>query len=240
MVYGLLLAVVLYREMSLRQVWRAVVAAAILSGMVLLIVAAASTFAWILTIAQLPQRMIELISAHDLGPSFFLLCTVPLMIVAGSIVEGLPAILILAPLLMPIAVRLGINPVHYSMVLLIAMGTGSFMPPVGIGFYICCAVCGSRIEASSRAMVPYLLMLIVGLLIVAFVPWVDVGAARCLRPRAVEPSRVYPETKTFRTYKERQDEIRRTTTARPRRQPDAGAAIRSPTCCATSTSHSLH
>jgi tripartite ATP-independent transporter DctM subunit len=174
-VYGLLLAVVLYREMSLRQVWRAVVAAAILSGMVLLIVAAASTFAWILTIAQLPQRLIELISGHDLGPSFFLLCTVPLMIVAGSIVEGLPAILILAPLLMPIAVRLGINPVHYSMVLLIAMGTGSFMPPVGIGFYICCAVCGSRIEASSRAMVPYLLVLIVGLLIVAFVPWVTLA-----------------------------------------------------------------
>ena len=80
-----------------------------------------------------------------------------------------------APLLMPIAVQIGVNPVHYSMILLIAMGTGAFMPPVGIGFYICCAVCKSSIESSSRAMVPYLAVLLIGLLIVAFIPWLTLS-----------------------------------------------------------------
>jgi TRAP-type C4-dicarboxylate transport system permease large subunit len=76
---------------------------------------------------------------------------------------------------MPIATHIGINPVQYSMVLLIAMATGSFMPPIGVGFYVCCAVCRSHIEATSRAIVPYLVVLIAGLLIVAYVPWITLA-----------------------------------------------------------------
>ena len=133
--------------MTLRQAWQAVIDGAILTGMVLFIVAAASTFAWSLTVAMLPQRMIALITEMHSGPSSFMIGTIVMMIAAGAILEGLPALLILAPLLMPIAVQIGINPVHYSMVLLIAMGTGAFMPPIGIGFYICCAICNSEIES---------------------------------------------------------------------------------------------
>jgi tripartite ATP-independent transporter DctM subunit len=174
-IYGLLLACVLYREMTLGQVWRAVIDASILAGMVLFIVAAASAFAWTLTVASLPQRLVSLVgSLHD-SRALFLAGTVPLMIVAGAILEGLPALLILAPLLMPIAVQVGVNPVHYSMVLLISMGAGAFMPPIGIGFYVCCAVCRSPIEAATRAMLPYAVMLLIGLLIVAFVPWLTLA-----------------------------------------------------------------
>jgi tripartite ATP-independent transporter DctM subunit len=169
--YGVLLACFLYRAMTLRQVWRAVIDGAILTGMVLFIVAAASTFAWSLTVALLPQRMIALITELHSGQWSFMIGTIVLMIAAGAVLEGLPALLILAPLLMPIAVQIGINPVHYSMVLLIAMGTGAFMPPIGIGFYICCAICNSEIESSSRAMIPYFFVLLIGLLLVALVPW---------------------------------------------------------------------
>ncbi len=177
-VYGLLLACGLYREMSLRQAWQAVIDASITAGMVLFIVAAASAFAWTLTIASLPIRLVALVGALHQSQSLFLVGTTLLMIVAGAILEGLPALLILAPLLMPIAVQVGINPVHYSMILLISMGTGAFMPPVGIGFYVCCAVCRSPIEASTRAMVPYAVMLLVGLLIVAFAPWLTLVLPR--------------------------------------------------------------
>ncbi len=177
-VYGLLLACGLYREMSLRQAWQAVIDASITAGMVLFIVAAASAFAWTLTIASLPIRLVALVGALHQSQSLFLVGTTLLMIVAGAILEGLPALLILAPLLMPIAVQVGINPVHYSMVLLISMGTGAFMPPVGIGFYVCCAVCRSPIEASTRAMVPYAVMLLIGLLIVAFAPWLTLVLPR--------------------------------------------------------------
>ena len=174
-VYGLLLACLLYREMSVRQVWQAVIDASILAGMVLFIVAAASAFAWTLTVASLPLRLVALISGLHQSQPLFLLGTILLMVVAGAILEGLPALLILAPLLMPIAVQIGVNPVHYSMILLISMGTGAFMPPVGIGFYVCCAVCRSPIEASTRAMLPYAVMLLIGLLIVTFVPWLTLA-----------------------------------------------------------------
>jgi TRAP-type C4-dicarboxylate transport system permease large subunit len=144
-------------------------------------VAAASTFAWTLTIASLPLRLIALISSFNHSQALFLVATIALMVVAGAILEGLPALLILAPLLMPIAVQVGVNPVHYSMVLLIAMGTGAFMPPIGIGFYICCAICRSGIEASSRAMIPYVVVLVIGLLIVTFLPWLTLALPAALQ-----------------------------------------------------------
>jgi tripartite ATP-independent transporter DctM subunit len=182
-VYGLLLAVILYRELRLAAVWALLVDAAILSGMVLFIVAAASAFSWTLTVAMLPQQLVGLVDLlHDSRP-LFLLATIALMIVAGAMLEGLPALLILAPLLMPIAVRIGIDPIHYAMVLLIAMGTGAFMPPVGIGFYIACAICRSSVEASARAMLPYLGVLLLGLLLVAFVPWLTLAVPDLVLPR---------------------------------------------------------
>lgn len=76
-----------------------------------------------------------------------------------------------APLLLPIAGQLGVNELHYGIVLLIAMGTGAFLPPAGVGFYITCAILGADAERAARAMLPYLAVLIAGLLVVTFVPW---------------------------------------------------------------------
>jgi TRAP-type C4-dicarboxylate transport system permease large subunit len=87
------------------------------------------------------------------------------------LLEGLPALNILAPMLVPMAGQFGLSGLHYGIVLLIAMGLGAFLPPAGVGFYVCCAIARSSIEQASRAMLPYLVVLIIGLLIVAFVPW---------------------------------------------------------------------
>ena len=89
----------------------------------------------------------------------------------GSILEGLPALLILAPLLLPIASDMGISQLHFGIVLLIAMAFGAFTPPVGAGFYIACAVLGTTVERSSKAMVPYFVVLCIGVVIVGLVPW---------------------------------------------------------------------
>ena len=77
----------------------------------------------------------------------------------------------LAPLLLPIAGKLGISELHYALVLIIAMGIGGFMPLAGVGFYVCCAIMRSDIERASRAMLPYVMVVLIGLLVVAFVPW---------------------------------------------------------------------
>ena len=143
----------------------------LLAGMVLFIIAAAGSFAWTLTAANLPAALIATLHLMGDSPSLFLVGSMVLLIVVGSLLEGLPALIILGPLLLPIANQLGIDSIHYSMVILLAMGIGIFIPPIGICFYISCAVMESDIEASGRTMLPYLTVLIIGVLTVAFIPW---------------------------------------------------------------------
>jgi tripartite ATP-independent transporter DctM subunit len=167
--YGIALAFV-YREMGLRSLGRTIVDSAALSGMVLFILAAASAFSWVLTVASLPQHLVEVLHHVNDSSVVFLVGSIVLLIVAGSLLEGLPALNVLAPLLLPIATQLGVSPLHYGIVLVIAMGIGAFMPPAGVGFYVCCSIQRTDVESASRAMVPYLAVLVVGLLVVAFVP----------------------------------------------------------------------
>jgi TRAP-type C4-dicarboxylate transport system permease large subunit len=153
----------------------------LLAGMVLFIIAAAFSFAWTLTAANLPSNLAMIL--HSLGDNrtVFILGSIVLLIVVGSLLEGLPALIILGPLLMPIASQYGIDIIHYSMIMILAMGVGIFIPPIGIGFYVSCTVSESRLEATSRAMLPYLAVLIVGVLVVAFVPWFTLAVPRLIR-----------------------------------------------------------
>lgn len=170
-VYGLVLAVVVYREMGWRETMRVVVESAVLSGMVLFIISAAASFSFTLTIALVPQRLVLLLNAIHNDATIFMIGSIILLIVVGSILEGLPALNILVPLLFPIAAKIGINQLQYGVVLVIAMGLGTFLPPVGNGFYVCCAVAKSDLESASRAMFPYFIVLMLSLLLIAFVPW---------------------------------------------------------------------
>jgi tripartite ATP-independent transporter DctM subunit len=169
--YGMALSLLAYREMNLNSFLRAVVDSIALTGMILFILSAASTFSWALTIAYVPQRIVSLLHGFNDSRDIFLIGSLVLLIVGGSLLEGLPALNILAPLLIPIAAKVGFSELHYGMVLIIAMGVGAFLPPVGVGFYVCCAVARAPLEAASRAMAPYLLVLLVGLVLVAFIPW---------------------------------------------------------------------
>ena len=170
-VYGVALAMLVYREMSLAGLMRAVENTAALTGVLLFIFTAASAFSWVLTIAYLPQRLVDLLTAGDANTTIFMIGSIALLIFVGVLLEGLPSLNVLAPLLLPIAVKLGFSGLHFAIVLIIAMGVGGFMPLAGVGFYVCCAVMRCDIEPASRAMLPYLAVVLVGLLIVAFVPW---------------------------------------------------------------------
>jgi tripartite ATP-independent transporter DctM subunit len=170
-VYGLLLSGLLYREMNFNAFIRIAIDTAALTGVLLFIFAAASSFSWTLTVAYLPQRLVSLLQSVGDSQAIFMICSIILLILVGVLLEGLPSLNVLAPLLIPIAGKLGLSELHYALVLIIAMGIGGFMPFAGVGFYVCCAVMRCDIETASRAMLPYLVMLIAGLLIVAFVPW---------------------------------------------------------------------
>jgi tripartite ATP-independent transporter DctM subunit len=169
--YGVALSVLIYRSIGLRSFFSIAVDCGLLAGMVLFIIAAAGSFAWTLTAANLPAALVAALHLMGDSPALFLVGSIVLLIVIGSLLEGLPALIILAPLLLPLANQLGIDSIHYSMVILLAMGIGIFIPPIGICFYISCAVAGADIEASAKTMLPYLAVLILGVLTVAFVPW---------------------------------------------------------------------
>ena len=178
--YGLFIAVVLYRETGFRDFFAMVAEAATASGMVLFTLAAAQSFSWVLSAAELPHRLAEFVTASANGPWLFLLVSVAALIVLGSLLEGLPAILILAPLLVPLAPQAGVDPLHYGIVLLVAMGIGAFLPPLGVGFYIACSVVRAHAERATRAMVPYFIVLLVGVMLVAYVPWFTLYLPRLL------------------------------------------------------------
>jgi tripartite ATP-independent transporter DctM subunit len=178
--YGVTLAILFYREMRPVDLIRAVLDSATLSGLLLFIFAASSGFSWSLTVAYLPQRLVDLL--HSVGGSteIFMLGSIALLILIGVLLEGLPSLNVVAPLLIPIAGKLGISEMHYALVLIIAMGVGGFMPLAGVGFYVCCAIMRCDVESASRAMLPYLIVVLGGLLIVAFVPWLALALPRHL------------------------------------------------------------
>jgi tripartite ATP-independent transporter DctM subunit len=178
--YGLFIAVVVYRETRRGDFARMVAEASTSSGMVLFTLAAAQTFSWVLSAAELPHRLAELVTVYATGPALFLVVSIVALIVLGSLLEGLPAILILAPLLVPLAPQAGVDPLHYGIVLLVAMGIGAFLPPLGVGFYIACSVVRAHADRATRAMAPYFSVLIVGVLVVAFVPWFTMLLPRLL------------------------------------------------------------
>jgi len=179
--YGLFIAIVLYRETGLRDFFAMVAEAATASGMVLFTLAAAQSFSWVLSAAELPHRLAELVTTWANGPGLFLLVSVIALIALGSLLEGLPAILILAPLLVPLAPQAGVDPLHYGIVLLVAMGIGAFLPPLGVGFYIACSVVRGHAGRATRAMIPYFTVLLIGVMLVAYVPWFTLYLPRALQ-----------------------------------------------------------
>ena len=168
--YGLVLSIVVYRGLPWRQVLELVLSCAMTAGMVLLVLSSASSFAWMLTAANMPQHLVELLDDTGRSAVAFWIGSIVLLILIGTLLEGLPALIILAPLLMPIATSLGIDPIQYAIVLILAMGVGAFMPPVGIGFYVAAAVAGSRVEPAARTMVPFIVVLVLSVVLIAFVP----------------------------------------------------------------------
>ena len=179
-VYGVVLSAVVYRAMPLRMVLGLAGECASSAGMVLFVLSSASAFAWVLTAAGLPQALVTVLETMGGGQWAFMAGSVVLLIVIGSLLEGLPALIILAPLLLPIAVHMGVNAVQYGIVLILAMGVGAFIPPIGVGFYVSAAVAGADIESAAKTMIPYAVVLVLAVLLIAFVPEITLVLPRLL------------------------------------------------------------
>jgi len=179
-VYALLVGGVTFRELTPKAIARLFVRSASMAAGILFIIAAASSVAFALTILQIPAIISDamLALAHNYGPLAFLGASVVIMVVFGAVLEGAPALIIFGPLLVPIAVQVGINPLHFGTVAVIAMGLGLFSPPFGLGLFATCAMTGTRVEDVSRRMLKYLLLLAVMLILIVLVPSISLWLPR--------------------------------------------------------------
>jgi tripartite ATP-independent transporter DctM subunit len=168
--YALVIGIVLYGGISWRTFYGMLVETAALSGAILMILGTALAMAWALTQTGFAQQLAGFMSAMPGGWIVFMALTVVVFLILGCVLEGLPAIVLMAPLMFPIAKRLGINDIHYSMVVVTAMNIGLMTPPIGIGFYVACKIGNVSPDEAMGAIWPYLLALLVGLVVIAAVP----------------------------------------------------------------------
>ncbi len=173
--YSVLAGLLLYRRFDWGRLYPMLIETACLSGAILLIIGTATGMAWALTQSGFSRQLALTMSAVPGGAAGFMAISVVAFVVLGSILEGIPAIVLFGPLLFPIAKTLGINDVHYAMVVVLAMGVGLFAPPFGVGYYAACAIGRVSPDAAMRRIWPYLGALIAGLVLVAAVPWFSTG-----------------------------------------------------------------
>ena len=146
-----------------------------LSGAIMLIIGAATGMAWALTQSGFSNTLAEVVSGLPGGRFTFIVVSIIGFIVLGSVLEGIPAIVLFGPLLFPIAKTVGVHEVHYAMIVILSMGIGLFAPPFGVGYYTACAV--SKVDSSEglRPLIPYMLTLLLGVIVVASIPWISIG-----------------------------------------------------------------
>ena len=173
--YAVLAGLFVYRQFDWKRVLPMLVETASLSGAILLIIGCATAMAWALTQSGFSKALVDLMAVVPGGKIGFMAISVIAFTILGSVLEGIPAVVLFGPLLFPVARALGIHEVHYAMVAIFAMGLGLFTPPFGVGFYAACAIGKVAPDQAIGRVWPHLGALFVALIVIAAIPWISVG-----------------------------------------------------------------
>jgi tripartite ATP-independent transporter DctM subunit len=173
--YTLIVGLLVYRRFDWKRFGVILVETASLSGAILIIIGAASAMSWGLTQSGFSRTLVRFMTELPGGAVTFMAVSALAFIILGSVLEGIPAIVLFGPLLFPAAKAVGIHEVHYAMVVILAMGLGLFTPPFGFGYYAACAIGRVNPDEGMQPIWAYLLSLLIGLVAVAAVPWFSIG-----------------------------------------------------------------
>jgi C4-dicarboxylate transporter DctM subunit len=169
-VYAFLISYFFYREITLSDLPRLLLNTAITTGVVMLVMTAAAVFSWILAFEGIPADAAELFLSTVRDPSLLMISIVALLLVMGIFIEPIPGLIILTPVIVPIGAAAGLDPLHLGVVVTIALTLGILTPPVGVILYVTSMLANTTVEATSRALIPFLVVLIGGTLLIAVVP----------------------------------------------------------------------
>ena len=179
-VYAFIVAVFVYKDMTLKQIPKVLLDSASMSAMLLYIITNAVLFSFLMTSENIPQAMADWMINQGFGPIAFLLVVNILLLLAGNVMEPSSIILILAPILFPVAIKLGINPIHFGILIVVNMEVGMCHPPVGLNLYVASGITKMGISELTMAVMPWLLTMLVFLGVVTYWPGLTLWLPRLL------------------------------------------------------------
>lgn len=173
--YGLFVGMVIYKQVSAKDLWEILQSTGLISGSLLLITAGAAAFSWLLTITGTPSTLAN--SVLSLSDSSFAITALLnlIMLMAGFFLDSASAIIVLAPLMTPIASQVGIDPVHFGIINLVNYSVGMITPPVGLNLFVAVSISKMGLFEIFKGCIPFLLILLVGLMIITYVPWLSLA-----------------------------------------------------------------
>lgn len=182
-VYSFIVAVFIYKDISFKECPKVILEAGKLSVMLMFIIANAMLFAHVLTTEQIPQQLTSIVAAMDLAPWQFLIIVNIVLLVAGAFMEPSAIILILVPILFPIAMHLGIDPIHLGIIMVVNMEIGLLTPPVGLNLFVASAITKLPVTRVIKATIPWLSIMLLFLILITYVPGISLGLPNLLGQR---------------------------------------------------------
>jgi C4-dicarboxylate transporter DctM subunit len=179
-VYGFCLSFFVYKELKPADLKKSLLQTASLSGVVLIMLGTASMISFVMTFERIPHQIAAGITHYATNWVVFVLLVNVVFIILGMVMDALPAIIVLMPIIVPVAVSLGMNPIHLGILVEANVGLGMITPPVGICLYVACGISGITVEKSIRTLLPFILVLLITLLIISYVPQVTLFLPRLL------------------------------------------------------------
>lgn len=179
--YSFIVGVFVYKEIKMKDLINIFSKSMIMTAIVMFIIANAGIFGWVLTREGVPQKMALFFGGVTDSPIVFLLIINVMLLVVGMFFDGGVAIIILAPLLTPIAVSLGIDPIHFGMIMITNLAIGMCTPPLGVNLFVACQIAGVRLEQITKAILPFLGIMIVNVLLISYFPQISLFLVELLK-----------------------------------------------------------
>jgi C4-dicarboxylate transporter DctM subunit len=172
-VYGLVIGLFVYRELHWKQIPKTLISSAMITGTVMIILGTATGFGKLVTMYQIPNMLANALLGVSENTYVVLLLIVALILFVGTFMETLSIIIILAPLFLPVLIQLGVNPIHFGILLVVGAEIGMMTPPLGVNLFVASGISGLSMERVAKAIFPFVLILIFGLIVLLFIPWMS-------------------------------------------------------------------
>lgn len=174
-VYGFIVGTFVYKQIKWKEMREILVSSVVTTSVILLIIGTAGLFGMVLTREQVPQNVANFISGMDASPVIILLIINLLLLIVGTFMETIAAIIILTPILLPLATSIDLDPVHFGVIMIVNLSIGLITPPVGVNLFVGARIGNTTFEGLARAILPFIIILIVNVLIISYVPSISLG-----------------------------------------------------------------